>query len=109
MIPRRRWVPVLFVAGLLTACGLVIGRDFPSPTPDMIRTGKTTKADLVRFFGDPYQVGIDTGDLTWSWLYGTKHSKGEIAKELTVRFDAQGVVRTYSFRSNHPEDMARLR
>lgn len=98
------------VVVVLAGCGLlVLGRDFPSPTPTMIEPGKTTKADLTRFFGEPYQVGIDTGDVTWSWFYGKKGSEGELSKELTVRFDARGVVKSYSFRSNHPEDMKRLR
>lgn len=98
------------LAIVLAGCGLlVVGWEFPSPTADMIQPGKTAKADLLRFFGDPYQVGFDTGDLTWSWFYGKKHSQGELTKELTVRFDAQGIVKSYSFRSNHPEDMARLR
>jgi hypothetical protein len=95
---------------VLAGCGLlVVGWDFPSPTRDMIQAGKTTRAELVRFFGEPYQVGIDSGDLTWSWFYGKKHSQGELTKELTVRFDEAGVVKSYSFRSNLPEDMARLR
>jgi len=107
---RVRACLLLVLAGVIAGCGLlVIGRDFASPSPDMIQPGKTTKADLVRFFGEPYQVGIDSGDLTWSWFYGRKHSEGELTKELTVRFDPQGVVRSYSFRSNHPEDMKRLR
>lgn len=40
----------------------------------MIQSGKTTKADLLRFLGSPYQVGIDTGGLTWSWFSGMKSS-----------------------------------
>jgi len=101
---------VLTFVGLLTGCALlVVGSDFPSPTPEMMQPGKTTKAELLRFFGEPYQVGLDTGELTWSWFYGKKHAEGELTKELTVRFNAQGVVMSYSFRSNHPEDMARLR
>lgn len=107
---RSRAVALLVLAALLTGCGLlVVGSDFPSPGREMIQPGKTTKADLLRAFGQPYQVGIDSGDLTWSWFYGKKHSEGELSKELTVRFDAQGVIKSYSFRSNHPEDMARLR
>lgn len=98
------------MVALLSGCGLlVVGWEFPSPTKDMIQPGKTTKAELTRFFGEPYQVGMDSGDLTWSWFYGTKHSQGELTKELTVRFDDKGVVRSYSFRSNLPEDMARLK
>ncbi|MBI4241834.1 MAG: hypothetical protein HY613_08965 [Candidatus Rokubacteria bacterium] len=107
---QRPWRALLVLAALLAGCALLeVGQDFPSPTADMVQAGKTTKADLRRFFGEPYQVGFDTGDLTWSWFYGKKLSQGELSKELTVRFDARGVVKSYSFRSNHPEDMARLR
>ena len=110
VMPWHRSVALLILAGLLAGCGiLVVGSEFPSPTQEMIQPGKTTKADLLRFFGEPYQVGFDSGDLTWSWFYGRKHSQGELTKELTVRFDAKGVVKSYSFRSNHPEDMARLK
>ncbi len=105
-----RLIAAVLIAVLAGGCGLlVVGWEFPSPTADMIQVGKTTKADLLRFFGEPYQVGMDTGDLTWSWFYGKKQSQGEVTKELTVRFDAQGIVKSYSFRSNLPEDMARLR
>ena len=106
----RRLVGAMLLAVLLGGCGLlVVGWEFPSPTSDMIQIGKTVKAELTRFFGEPYQVGIDSGDLTWSWFYGKKQSQGELTKELTVRFDAQGLVKSYSFRSNLPEDMARLK
>jgi outer membrane protein assembly factor BamE (lipoprotein component of BamABCDE complex) len=106
----RRLIPLLLSAALVAGCGLlVVGADFPSPTKDMIQTGKTTKTNLLRFFGEPYQVGIDSGDLTWRWFYAQKYSGGEISKDLTVRFDDKGVVKSYSFNSNDPADMARLK
>ncbi|MGH7474032.1 MAG: hypothetical protein ACREJW_08805 [Candidatus Methylomirabilales bacterium] len=42
-------------------------------------------------------------------VYAKKYSGGEISKDLTVRFDAKGFVKSYSFSSNEPEDMARLK
>lgn len=106
----RRRINILLIATLLGGCGLlVVGADFPSPTKDLLVVGKTTKADLLRFFGEPYQVGIDSGDLSWRWFYAKKYSGGEISKDLTVRFDAKGFVKSYSFSSNEPEDMARLK
>lgn len=108
---KPRWLIQLLLTGaLLAGCGLlVVGADFPSPTKDLIQAGKTTKADLLRFFGEPYQVGIDSGDLTWRWFYARKYSGGEISRDLTVRFDDRGIVKSYSFNSNEPEDMARLK
>ena len=81
----RRRINILLIATLLGGCGLlVVGADFPSPA-------------------------IDSGDLSWRWLYAKKYSGGEISKDLTVRFDAKGFVKSYSFSSNEPEDMARLK
>lgn len=101
----------LLVAVLAAGCAdlLTGGWDFPSPTRELIQAGRTTKADLLRFFGEPYQVGIDTGDVTWRWFYFKKHTQGELTKDLTVWFDAKGLVKRYSFSSNLPEDMARFK
>lgn len=84
------------------------GREFPSPARDAIRHGTTTKADLVRLFGEPTQVGIDDGDPTWTWLY-FKKGDPDLTKQLTVRFTPAGIVKSYSFSSNFPEDMKALR
>ena len=96
------------LAFLMTSCaGLSVGREFPSPAPDMLRVGQTSKADLLRSFGEPTEVGLDTGDQTWTWLYGRINQ--QTRKQLTVRFDDRGMVRSYSFTSSLPEDMKRLK
>ena len=105
---RLALLPLCFVA--LTACsGLTIGREFPAPTRETIRNGATTKADLVRLFGEPTQVGIDDGDTTWTWLYVARSTDKELTKQLTVRFRSDGVVKSYSYSSNFPEDMRTFR
>ena len=109
MNPRRLF-PILLIAALLAGCGgFKFGSDFPSPTKDLLVVGKTTKADLLRFFGEPHQVGLDTGDPTWAWTYAQIFANGEVSKQFTVRFDDKGVVKSYSFVSSFPEDMTRLK
>jgi hypothetical protein len=91
---------------LLAGCGaLKAGREFPSPAPQMIVIGKTDKPFLQRVFGEPYQVGLDSGDSTWTWFYGEADT--DLSKSLTVRFNADGTVKSFS--SNFREDMERLR
>jgi hypothetical protein len=110
-MPRRPVLALTLALGLgLTACASVFstGRDFPSPTRETIQTGTTAKADLVRLFGEPTQVGIDDGDPSWSWIYFKKGSP-DLTKQLTVRFRPDGVVKSYSFTSSFPEDMKTLR
>ena len=108
-----RWsvvVPCLFVLTVLSGCiSIKFGREFPSPDPKMIVAGKTDKTSLQRMFGEPYQVGLDSGDQTWRWFYGQRESGAEISKDLNIRFNPDGTVKSYSFSSNFPEDMQRLK
>jgi hypothetical protein len=99
-------VAVFLVAGCLS---IKLGRDFPSPEPMTIVLGKTDKTSLERAFGEPYQVGLDSGDPTWRWFYGQRNSSTETSKDMAVRFNADGTVKSYSFSSNFPEDMQRLK
>lgn len=89
--------------------GLKFGREFPSPDPVQIRLNVTDKAGLRLVFGEPYQVGLDSGDQTWRWFYGERGTSTEVSKDFTVRFNADGTVKTYSFTSNFPEDMRTLK
>src|SRR5262245_20709393 len=107
---RRASMSLALSVVLLSGClSIKFGREFPSPDPKMIVVGKTDKASLQRFFGEPYQVGLDSGDQTWRWFYGQRESGSEISKDLTVRFNPDGTVKAYAFASNFPEDMQRLK
>lgn len=101
----------LFALILTTGCASLFraGQEFPSPEPLMIVVGKTDKAALRRVFGEPYQVGLDSGDQTWRWFFGQRDAGAEISKDLSVRFAADGTVKSYSFTSNFPEDMKRFK
>jgi hypothetical protein len=106
-------IPVrLSLLALVLATGCVsiqFGRPFPSPEPASIKVGATDKEGLRRVFGEPYQVGLDSGDQTWRWFHGQREGGAEITKDFTVRFGADGTVKSYSFTSNFPDDMRRLK
>ena len=107
---RSWWLPSLVALTLLGGCiSINFGRAFPSPDLPAIVAGQTDKAALQRMIGEPYQVGMDSGDPTWRWFYGRREGGIEITKDLTVRFNANGTVKSYSFTSNFPEDMQRLK
>jgi hypothetical protein len=108
---RLARLSVLMVLSLTAvACGsmLTVGREFASPGRDAIRNGTTSKAELVQMFGEPTQVGIKDGDPTWTWYY-FKKGEPDLTKQLEVTFTPAGVVKSYSFSSNFPEDMKALR
>jgi outer membrane protein assembly factor BamE (lipoprotein component of BamABCDE complex) len=108
-----RWpsaLAALVALTVLSGCvSIKFGRDFPSPDRQLIVVGKTDKATIERLFGTPYQVGIDSGDQTWRWFSGQRDSGTEISKDLSIRFNADGTVKSYAFTSNFPDDMARLK
>jgi hypothetical protein len=98
-------VALLLLAGCVS---FKAGREFPSPEPSTIVAGKTGKSELRRAFGEPYEVGLDSGDPTWTWFFGRSGGEDR-SKSLTVRFNADGTVKSYSFSSNFPDDMQRLK
>lgn len=98
---------LLVLSGLLLAwgCAIKYGHPFLSPESGMITMGRTDKAALRQIFGEPYQVGMDSGDETWRWVYAEYGFSGGINKDLKVRFNTNGTVKSYSFMSNFPQDM----
>src|SRR3989304_9925514 len=100
---RRSFVLAPLLALVLAAgCASLfrVGQEFPSPEPLMLVVGTTDKAALRRMFGEPYQVGLDSGDQTWRWLFGPREAGAETTKDLSGRFAADGTVKSYSFTPN---------
>ena len=109
MRPAIVVIPLL-VAMISAGCiSMKFGHEFPSPEPRGISVGKTDKAELQRLFGEPYQVGIDSGDATWRWFFGRRSWSTEQTKDLSVRWNGDGTVKSYAFTSNFPDDMTRLK
>jgi len=103
-------VTLLAVVPLAAGCFAVsFGREFPSPETRTIAIGRTDKVTLQRAFGEPYQVGLDSGDPTWRWFFGQRGWGAEQTKDLSVRFGSDGRVKSYAFTSNFPDDMTRLK
>lgn len=109
-MPGARWRLCLIALVFLGGCAFVsIGRDFPSPDSRWIVAGKSDRWELQRMFGEPYQVGLDNGDPMWRWLFIQRDSGAAASKDLVVRFTPEGLVKSYSFTSNFPDDLRRLK
>lgn len=101
-----RWLFIPWSIILLLAGCVSIGREFPTPTTDTIKNGITTRAELQQRFGLPVQEGIEDGHRTWTWIHVKTGPGGQtLSKQLHVKFDERGIVKSYSFTSNHPEDL----
>jgi outer membrane protein assembly factor BamE (lipoprotein component of BamABCDE complex) len=90
------------VAAALAGC-LTVGRDFPADQVGQIEIGHTSRDEIHRMFGEPWRTGLEDGRRTWTYgryrykLFGTTETR-----DLVVRFDANGVVASYTFNSAPP-------
>ena len=68
----------------------------------------TTRDEVRVSFGEPYRTGIEDGDPTWTYLiYRFSAFGGEKTRDLYVRFDAAGKVKSYAYNTNEPDAAAR--
>ena len=91
---------------LLTACGTT-GKDFSAGFVKNIEKGKTTKQELIQEIGERNRKGMTDGDEWWIYEYNTYKLGKSFSKDLSIRFDNSGVVKTYNFSSNFPGEAAR--
>ena len=88
---------LIFSAGCAT-----VGHDFPADQVKEIQINKTTKEEIRAMFGEPWRVGLENGEETWS--YGKYHYtmfSEKDAKDLVVRFTDDNVVESYTFNTTN--------
>jgi hypothetical protein len=77
-----------------------VGKPFPVNQVRQIEIGTTSKIDVRQMFGDPWRTGLEDGFKTWTYgEYSVNNSR-----DLVIRFDEKGLVKSYSFSSSFPED-----
>jgi outer membrane protein assembly factor BamE (lipoprotein component of BamABCDE complex) len=94
------------LAGLACAVSgcMTMGRPFPTDTITGIRIGTTTRDNIRAEFGEPYRTGVEDGDPTWTYLlYRFTALGGNKTRDLYVRFDASGKVKSYAYNTNEPD------
>ncbi len=100
----RKTVSALLLVALAAAACYTVGANFASGNVRRISLGRTTKAELLEMFGPPYQQGLEDGLETWSYVYLTPGRKPR-SKELYVKFQEGGIVKSYSYSTNIPEEI----
>ncbi|OQW80221.1 MAG: hypothetical protein BVN35_00110 [Proteobacteria bacterium ST_bin11] len=94
---------LVLVASLATtqlAGCFTVGQEFSPVRVPEIKVGQTRKQDITEMFGTPWRTGMEDGKPTWTYgIYKYALFGGNDSQDLLVRFDAQGVVRSYTFSS----------
>ncbi len=95
------------LAALLLSSGcLTVGWTFPTQKVSSLAIGTTTREQVRRTFGEPYRVGIEDGQPTWTYLHYRYSALGPTrTRDLVVRFDKGGVVSSYTFNTTEPGDL----
>ncbi len=91
---------VSFMLALMLAGCLSQGRDFvTAPVKDIVQN-VTTQNQIFNYFGEPYQRGLENGYETWTYFYNYwEFVQLKEARELTIAFNKDRTVRSYSFNS----------
>lgn len=104
-----RIVACVMLSALLFSGCATIGKDFDSTKLSWIKAGETGKKDVIRELGDPFRVGMDAGDQTWTYGYYQYRVFGEsTTKDLVIRFDQDGKVKSFTLNTSFPEEKQKL-
>jgi outer membrane protein assembly factor BamE (lipoprotein component of BamABCDE complex) len=92
----------------LSGC-ITVGKPFPVTHVPSIELNRTTQRDLLAVFGEPHRTGIDDGDVTWTYVHYRLRAFGDQeTRDLYLRFNKDGTVKSYSFNSSLDEDREAL-
>ena len=104
----KTMLTAIFILMALSLCStgcITLGRPFPVGAVYQIKIDKTTRAEISRNFGMPWRRGIDSGYKTWTYAHYRYNLFGsQMTRDLIVRFDKDGVVKSYTFNSSYPQD-----
>ena len=102
-----RLVPAL-LAFLLLACATV-GRNFDATDASWVKEDVTTKDQVLERMGPPWRVGIDAGDLTWTYGYYEYRAFGDSnSKDLAIHFHPDGKMKSFTLATSFPKERGTL-
>jgi outer membrane protein assembly factor BamE (lipoprotein component of BamABCDE complex) len=106
-ISKAKLVLSVLCLSALVGC-LTVGDEFSSEV-NWIQKDQTSRKQIEAKMGSPFRTGYDTGLLTYTYaFYRYSVFRPARTKDLTVRFNQNGTVQSYSFASSFDEDRAEL-
>lgn len=97
-----RRIAIAAAAALIGGC-MTVGYEFPVDGITQMRIGATTQAQAKEMFGEPWSVGWEDGLRTWTYgKYRYSLLSPAQRKDLVLRFDRGGILRSYSYNTTEP-------
>jgi outer membrane protein assembly factor BamE (lipoprotein component of BamABCDE complex) len=104
-LPNVGRVALAAAAGMALAACVSAGDKFDVGAVRRLEIGETTRTEVRQMFGDPWRTGVDDGQKTWTYgHYRYSMFSDAQTRDLVIRFDDKGIVRSYTFNSTYPED-----
>ena len=99
---------IAITGAILSGCATV-GKDFDSTSLSWLKSGETAKKDVLEKLGEPFRVGMDSGDQTWTYGYYKYRVFGDSdTKDLVIRYSADQKVKSYTLNTSFAEDKTAL-
>ena len=101
MIMKILFHTVLIAIFLMTlgGCGS-FGKDFDSNMVKDIKNRRTTKTEILDWFGVPFKEGSEDGLEMWTYQYDSYSLGSTDSKDLVILFDKNGLVKAYRYTSS---------
>jgi len=98
----------VLVLALPLGCA-TIGKNFDSSQLSWLKSSETTKSQVLEKLGQPWRVGLDSGDQTWTYgYYEYRAFSDSNSKDLVLHFTPDGVVKTYTLSTSFPDERSKL-
>lgn len=97
---------LVITTALFTFSGCArVGHDFNARHVNELKIGQTTKSDVINMFGEPWRIGNENGVSIWTYGKYTYYLVGEAdTKDLVIKFNDNGTVRSYTFNKTLNEE-----
>lgn len=100
---NNAYISAAIILAFFIGC-ITVGVDFPVESVPTIAKGMTTKDEVVEWFGEPYQKGLEDGQETWTYVYVKRRPGNKTeSKELHISFDDGNRVDSYSYTTTSGE------
>ena len=100
LLPKIRLLLLSGLSAILVAGCVSLGKDFDEGMVSSFKVDVTTKTQIQELLGDPWRVGMENGQTVWTYgAYKYGLFKKAYAKDLVLRFDNKGKLKSYLFNS----------
>ena len=103
------WLGLLVAATMMLAGCNTVGEPIQNEAVPRIQKGETTLEEVREIFGNPQRIGVEDGQLTWTYMHYSASIFGRFeGRDLVVKFDNQNRVSSYNYATTDTSEKLKL-